>query len=166
MSGKSWEIFILTLLCLSMLGCQKTTPSTQKYSPRFPGWQIVRPGFAFQLQLPPGMQAIQKQGIDSFVGEYVSDKLTLSFIYGPHQNRLGAHTEAKNYQSYTTVINGQEAEIAFFQNQDSRQYKYHWVVNIPSVKDSHNGLTIDVDFNDEADRQIVKAIFEPIVINY
>ena len=52
-----------------------------------PDWRLVNiPGWAsqpgFSLRVPPGWRVVQKQGIDSYVGEVLGDGLRLGFDYG------------------------------------------------------------------------------------
>ena len=54
-------------------------PSSEWTLVNVPGWDR-QPGF--YLRIPPGWRVIQKQGIDSYVGEVLGDGVTLHFDYG------------------------------------------------------------------------------------
>lgn len=72
-------------------------------------WQRVDLG-DFTLQLPPEWKMNELQGIDSFVGEFVGDGVTLNFDYGKYSDSLVDEKNAKHTVTYET-INGYEAKM-------------------------------------------------------
>ena len=51
------------------------------------GWERVDAG-PFSILAPPGWKFHQLAGVDSFVGEFVGDDITLRFDFGAHSNPL------------------------------------------------------------------------------
>ncbi len=53
-----------------------------------PPWVRIEAGTAFSFEAPEGIRKVRLQGIDSFVGGYVSDQFTIGFDYGYYSNSL------------------------------------------------------------------------------
>lgn len=160
------KIVVLFVLALIFYGCQKPLPPKPKYSPRFPDWQIVRPGGAFQMQIPSGMYREEAEGIDSFGGSCYGNGISLSFDYGWYSDPLYNYGTKDEYQEITTTINGQAAKIVFYRDNEMVGYKYHGAAHFPAQEEWGNKLTVKADFDDAAKRATVKNIFESIIINY
>lgn len=72
-------------------------------------WKRLDAG-AFSLYAPPGWEFHQKQGIDSYVGEFSGESILLHFDYGLYSNPL----EEEKPPKYTVTheqIGGKKAKI-------------------------------------------------------
>jgi hypothetical protein len=73
------------------------------------GWLKVEAG-AFSIYAPPGWEFHQKQGIDSYVGEFTGSGVVLEFDYGLYSSPLEEAVEPKYVVAYET-IGGYEAKV-------------------------------------------------------
>jgi hypothetical protein len=70
------------LLALVLSCCVSTATSSSAGD-----WVRVSAG-PFSISAPPGWRVKQLQGVDSYVGEFVGDALTLKFDFGAYSNTL------------------------------------------------------------------------------
>jgi hypothetical protein len=82
--------------------CPVTGPST---------WHSVDTG-PFSALLPPGWTYELAQGIDSFVGSFVGEGITLHFDYGWYSNSL-PHDDDPNYHVHFETVAGRDAKIVY-----------------------------------------------------
>jgi hypothetical protein len=66
------------------------------------GWLKVEAG-AFSIYAPPGWEFHQKQGIDSYVGEFTGSGVVLNFDYGPYSSPLDEYVEPKYVVAHGTI---------------------------------------------------------------
>jgi len=71
-------------------------------------WQLIKAGDKFTFRAPSDLRPSNVKGIDSFVGEYKSPTLVLSFDYGWYSNSLND----EGYSGSWTSIDGRRAWIA------------------------------------------------------
>jgi hypothetical protein len=71
--------------------------------------QIVDLG-SFRVTIPPGWRYEPQSGVDSIVGAFVGDGITLLFDYGYYSNPLPNEYDAKYTISYET-IDGRKAKM-------------------------------------------------------
>ena len=75
-----------------------------------PGWSARYPGFS--LNLPPGWELNELQGIDSYVGEVVGDGVKLTFDYGMYSWALELREDMAHLHTVTyETIGGVEAKL-------------------------------------------------------
>ena len=79
-------------------------------------WQRIeaRTGLrGLSLLLPPGWEYVQRQGIDSFVGEFTGDGITLRFDYGMYSNQLAMQAGEQDpaYLVRYEQVAGMEAKV-------------------------------------------------------
>jgi hypothetical protein len=84
---------------LSMVGCSTISNKTDASAS---GWLKVEAG-AFSIYAPPGWKFHQRQGIDSFVGEFAGDGIVLSFDFGPYSNPLDEAREPTYVVTHETI---------------------------------------------------------------
>jgi hypothetical protein len=108
---KQLELLVLAALLLateslSAVGCSsasnKTTAPTS-------GWLKIEAG-AFSINAPPRWEFHQRQGIDSFVGEFAGDGVVLRFDFGRYSNPLDEAHEP-TYMVEHESIGGHRAKI-------------------------------------------------------
>ncbi len=73
-------------------------------------WQIIDTG-PFAIFTPQGWKFTKLQGIDSFIGEFTGDGMTLVFDFGHYSNSLAEDDDKDHTVTYET-INGHKAKIA------------------------------------------------------
>jgi len=66
------------------------------------GWLKVEAG-AFSIHAPPGWEFHQKQGIDSYVGEFTDSGVVLKFDYGLYSSPLDEAVEPKYVVVHETI---------------------------------------------------------------
>ncbi|MEK9156814.1 MAG: hypothetical protein AAB448_01605 [Patescibacteria group bacterium] len=72
-------------------------------------WQFVDTN-SFTLSLPPGWEFNALPGIDSYVGEFVGDEVTLGFDYGWYSNSLAEDGDTDYVITYE-IIGGHSAKL-------------------------------------------------------
>lgn len=97
----------LPLSALLAVGC---TPVASVEPP--PGWRQVDVG-DFSFHVPPDMKAVSSQGIDSVVGQYRSDSLSVGFDYGMNSDPLNDR-QSSGYRSRYERIGGKRAKIVSY----------------------------------------------------
>jgi hypothetical protein len=86
---KQLELLVLAALLLateslSAVGCSSASNKTAAPTS---GWLKIEAG-AFSINAPPRWEFHQRQGIDSFVGEFAGDGVVLRFDFGRYSNPL------------------------------------------------------------------------------
>lgn len=88
---QTWLLFLSAILIsiegVSAIGCSFVQIHDLFYPPAPADWHRVDAG-PFSISAPPGWEFHQLAGVDSFVGEFVGDGLTLRFDYGEDSNPL------------------------------------------------------------------------------
>lgn len=148
--------------------CQKNWQAAKKENASLPklreGWKRVSPEGRFSFHLPVDMREQKARGIDSFVGEYRSAKIRVSFDYGIYSNDLLLYSNQPEYKAKILNLNGQKARIAFYREDNSNTgYRFRGGVHLPVSDDPGTKLTVFAEFNNEEDRETVNAIFETVV---
>ena len=141
-----WDLMVLSFLlylCSTLPGC---TTSTSHAVPE--NWQRIEAGKAFTFHAPPDLKPVEVQGIDSFVGQYESPTLTLSFDYGWYSDPM----DSEEYVRSPTEIDGRQAFIARKENVMG--------VYFPEVE-GNNKLNMYAELNG-ADSAMVEMIFRSI----
>lgn len=102
------------LLSLSRMACLYAILSfvySRSYLPGHPTWHKVEAG-AFSLFAPAGWEFHQLQGVDSYIGEFTGDGVTLKFDYGQYSNPLDQAVEPK-YVITREDIGGHNARVVY-----------------------------------------------------
>ena len=95
------------LLVFAILGSCSGSYETPVVTPP-DDWQLIKAGDKFTFRAPSDLQPRNVKGIDSFVGEYTSPTLELTFDYGWYSNSLND----EGYSGSWTTIDGRRAWIA------------------------------------------------------
>jgi len=99
---------LLGLESFSVVGCSPISDNKKIDAPAS-NWLKVEAG-AFSIYAPPGWKFRQRQGIDSFVGEFAGDGVVLDFDYGLYSNPLADDNEPTYVVTHET-IGGYKARI-------------------------------------------------------
>lgn len=147
---------LLIAVCSALSGC---TPSTSVNPPN--GWvQVDAKKFSFYV--PSDIKAVPVRGIDSFVGEYKCDSISLSFDYGQYSNRLENEGES-GYASRKERIGGKSAKIASFHYPNTGHPFDHAIgVHFPQVAGKEVRLTVFATCKTTNDYETAKTIFRTI----
>jgi hypothetical protein len=114
------QAFPLLMICLQSISCSPSNPhsagppdATQEAQPNSiqlaESWQTIDAG-TFKLSVPRGWEFHTLQGIDSYVGEFVGDGVTLEFDFGQYSNPL-AEPEDPKHTVLFEMISGRRAKI-------------------------------------------------------
>lgn len=89
----------------------KTTPpiAAQKESSIPSSWQFVDAG-SFTVSLPSDWKFNTRQGIDSYVAEFIGDGVTLNFDYGWYSNPLADENDPDHIVTHE-IIDGKKARM-------------------------------------------------------
>jgi hypothetical protein len=140
---------------------QNATPSgvespENPVTPHPPGW-VLMDEKAFSFYAPPDMKPIPVQGVDSFVGEYRGESLTLNFDYGRFCNQLDG-SSCTDYNANEEQIGGKDAKTASFRL-DGKQIIG---VYFPSTGEEGEGLNLTATGIRPVDYDTAKTIFRTI----
>jgi hypothetical protein len=174
------SIKIVFLLAIVFAACQQTRTSqpskpsqpaekTSQSSPAQlgPGWKVIDANRHFSFHLPDNMKDQKARGIDSYVGEYRNSKMRIGFDYGAYSNSLTTYSGEPEYQEFKKTISDKAAKIIFFRNTNAASgYKYYAAVHFSLAEknnlEANSGLTLDAGFDDPAEWETVKRIFESV----
>lgn len=109
----------------------------------------------FSLNAPKGWELHQDRGIDSYVGKFVGDDVTLHFDYGHYSNPLDEAAAPKYSISYERV-GGRKAKIVSPRGQEGLTAIY-----FPKVNDSDK-LCVWANNLTEGQRNLVLRILRTI----
>ena len=107
-------------LCIVLVSCgaaQEPVPSN---------WKKVNEHY-FEFYVPPDMEKVMVQGIDSHVGQYQNKSITLNFDYGLYSDPL--NYVSKQPQE-SVEIDGHQARIVRYKDADGR---FIMAVHIPAI---------------------------------
>jgi len=95
---------LLILLGIAVLaGCAPSPPAPPVPS----SWQTISVDGKFTFKAPPDLKLEPAQGIDSFVGKYVSPTLEVSFDYGWYSDPMNR----EGYTSRGVTVDGKSARL-------------------------------------------------------
>lgn len=119
------------------------------------GWQTVDTG-KFTIALPSGWEYVPSRGIDSFVGEFVGDGVTLSFDYGWYSG-IPEYNDASNVTVTTETIGGYSAQLVVPTVPGSDTVGVYF-----SDLGNDNRLSITSDARTAEEQEVVLEIFKSI----
>lgn len=138
------------------------TPATSVKPP--PGWvQIDARNFSFHV--PPDVKAVPVQGIDSFVGQYEGDSISVGFDYGMYSDPLD-YKGRPGYRSRDERIGGKRAKIVSYYNPATgHSFDYATGAHFPEVNGNGLKLTVHVMCRTTNDYETAQTIFRTIKFN-
>ncbi len=89
----------LSVCSLILVGCSSAPKRVETPNN---GWLKVEAG-TFSIYAPPGWEFHQKQGIDSYVGQFTGSGVVLKFDYGQYSNPLDEAVEPKYVVAQETI---------------------------------------------------------------
>ncbi|MDP3063005.1 MAG: BsuPI-related putative proteinase inhibitor [Chloroflexota bacterium] len=122
------------------------TPDTLPHAQPSPDWQLVDlPGWVsqpgFSLILPPGWEARELQGIDSYVGEVAGDGVRLGFDYGAYSSSLVDDGDPDHFVIYETIGRHQAKLVRPQEGKSGLTGVYFRSLDGPALQISGMGLT-------------------------
>jgi hypothetical protein len=125
-------------------------------------WVPVDANGKFTFFIPPDMEEQEIQGIDSFVGEYRSNRMRLRFDYGLYSDPLNYSGES-DYQELVTTIGGERAKVvAFVGGPSAPGFEYVAAVHFPDLGDGRARLTLWVESASPEEQEEAKKVFHTI----
>ena len=90
-------------LAMTVVAQTRTAPATPEKIPN--DWKLFQASTNFSFWGPPDLKEENVRGIDSYVGQFVSPKMTLTFDYGMYSNPLND----PKYKREATTVDGKDA---------------------------------------------------------
>jgi len=97
------SLIVLLSLALTVVAQTQTAPAAPEKIPN--DWKLFQASARFSFWGPPDLKEENVQGIDSYVGQFVSPKMILTFDYGMYSNPLND----PKYKREATTVDGKEA---------------------------------------------------------
>jgi len=141
-------------------GCM---PSTSISPPS--GWvQVDAKKFVFFV--PPDIKPVPVHGIDSFVGEYQGNSISLSFDYGLYSDDLTTAEGGSDYSSHLERIGGKKARISsFYFPNTGHPFDNAIGVHFPEAGGKNIKLTVFATCKTTNDYETARRIFRTIKFN-
>lgn len=148
-------------------GCKSSDPHnhTNTEAMLSSGWHELKAGNAFKVAVPSDFRYEPAQGIDSFVGYFISSRIKLHFDYGWYSGHIQypENLMLKDFKNENVIIDGIEALIQTYSKNAGNQNSYYIGIYFPSVPGSNKTrLSISSRVNNINDRELVRNIFETI----
>lgn len=124
-------------------------------------WSKVNATY-FEFSLPDNFKKVARHGDDSYVGEYQSKTVLLSFDYGLYSNSLQKLDSYSEYLERTEIIHGHKAKIVTYTKPST---KFVIAINFPKggrLYKSGNALTIISICRSKRDYEVVQKIYASI----
>lgn len=154
---RTWSSLLFCALLAA--GC---APATSVKPP--PGWVKID-GRNFSFYVPPDVKAVSVQGMDSLVGGYQGDVISIGFDYGMYSDPLD-YQGRPGYRSHDERIGGKRAKIVSYYNPGSGHSFDHAIgVHFPEVKGKDIALTVYATCKTTDDYEIARTIFRTIEFN-
>ena len=113
----------------------------------------------FLFNVPSNMQEVEVQGVDSFVKQYESDSIKLSFDYGWYSNNFGGWPEDTAFEE--VVIGGRSARVGTVKSEFRKGFPY--ATQIHFKLDDDIKLSMFAACETVVDVTIAHGIFETIL---
>lgn len=142
----------------------RPTPNFEPYGPSDApeGWKKVEARTSFVMMMPPDMHAVPVRGNDSFVGQYVSDTIRLSFDYGEYSNPL-LELDHPEFEGRTVTIGGKTGWMVKFRaTATTSSLTYRIGVHFPDGGDGKRKLTVEAGCADPEARASAEQILRSI----
>ena len=113
---------------------------------------------SFSFSVPPSFKKTDARGIDSFVEEYVSDGIELSFDYGIYSNNFNEWPKETKFEN--VKLNGKAARVGTVAREFHKGFPYNTQVRIKL--DGGVALSMFAACKSEKEVAIARKIFETI----
>jgi len=124
-------------------------------------------GKHFSFWIPPDMQPLKVQGIDSYVGEYSNKEIRIVFDYGWYSESLPIFSGLLEYEEESIRLNGKKADIATFALRGDEEntedpFKFGAAMHVRDLGDGQKKLTMIAKCRDKANVAIAKKILQSV----
>ena len=149
----------LGALLLAVSACELPTST----GPVPSGWKRIDAG-RFTFSVPPDFKPLPSSGIDSFVGDYRGDGITLGFDYGRYSNPLEYVDKSETQRVETHErIGGKQAKVVSYHHQGHDEFFDEVVaVHFSAVDSDATKLTMEAYCRTVADRYRARLILRSI----
>ena len=165
----SLNLFIvLAIVILFEYGCKSSHPYSHINTEEMlsSGWHELNAGNEFKVVVPPDFRFEPAQGIDSFVGSFISPQIELRFDYGRYSGYIRYPENLENvndFKNENTTIDGVKAIIQTYSKNADEEHFYYIGIYFPLVPDSNQDrLAISTKVKNINDRELMRNIFETI----
>ena len=110
----------------------------------------------FSFSLPPGLKKTAAHGIDSYVSEFESPSMELSFDYGFYSNNFQGWPDSTSYEMAT--VDGRQARIGTAFGSFERGFTYHTQIYFREVRPTVH-LSMVATCKTQKDCDIAKRVF-------
>jgi len=151
--AKIFRLILLLLAYVSISACADELATLN--------WLKVNESY-FELSLPNSFKKVVMHGEDSFVGEYKSETITLSFDYGPYSDTLQNKHNHNQYKEWREQINGHEAKMVTYTKSNT---EFVMAIHFPKGGQpykSGNKLTVFSIYHSKRDYDVVREIYKSI----
>jgi hypothetical protein len=165
---------VIPLVLVALLGCKGAekpapTEAESRRSELGRGWKKVDAGAAFSFSLPEEMEQQRATGTGSFVGEYRSPRMRVTFDYGPYPTPISNYSGKSGCEEDTESISGKEATIVECRKaRGNSMYERVTAIHFSDVNKMGEGadpmkLTMEIEYGEEDDLETARKVFQSIV---
>jgi len=125
-------------------------------------WPRFNAGNAFSFEAPPEAKAIPEQGIDSFVGRYAGDRISIDFDYGRYSDRLSGFLADERFTHSRGKIDGKPSLVVTGPGDDECPRLSLVYIVVQAKARSRTALTIRGCAKDDAGVADLHRLFQSI----
>jgi len=129
-------------------------------APNQAGWKKIE-NRSFSFSVPSSFRKTETRGIDSFVQEYVTDNIKLSFDYGIYSNNFDDWPKDTKFDNIK--VNGKNARIGTVTHEFQKGFPYSIQIHIKL--DGGIALSMFVACKSEKEEALARQIFDTISFN-
>jgi hypothetical protein len=156
--GRKHSLSHYALIALVLLsGCAFQTKTAENIDRPENGWKRIQ-NYAFSFSIPSTLKKTDARGIDSFVEEYTSDEIEISFDYGLYSNNFFDWPPETKFEK--VKVDGRPAKIGTKKNQLGKRFAYSTQVYI---KMGDGALSMFASCKSEKEVALARRIFETIL---
>ena len=124
------------------------------------GWKKIE-NSSFSFSVPSSFRKTKERGIDSFVEEYVTERINLSFDYGMYSNNFDDWPKDTKFEDLK--VNGKDARIGVVKHEFHKGFPYSTQIHIKL--DGGIALSMFAACKSEKEVALARKIFETISFN-
>lgn len=121
------------------------------------GWKKIE-NSSFSFSVPSSFRKTEAHGIDSFVEEYVTERINLSFDYGWHSNNFEGWPKDTKFEDLK--VNGKDASIGTVAHTFHKGFPYSTQIHIKL--DGRIALSMFAACKSEEEVALARNIFKTI----
>ena len=124
------------------------------------GWKKIE-NSSFSFSVPSSFRKTAARGIDSFVEEYVTERIKLSFDYGIYSNNFDGWPKVTKFEDLK--VNGKDARIGTAPREFHKGFPYSTQIHIKV--DGGIALSMFAACKSEEEVALARKIFKTISFN-